>query len=67
MKQYGEVMLACDAFHQIHHKLVVVVGKVGILKDRRQLKLVGSYFVTRWMLWPNCPVGSSCSASCLAL
>ena len=45
VKQYGEVMLACDAFHQIHHKLVVVVGKVGILKDRRQLKLVGSYFV----------------------
>ena len=45
VKQYGEVMLAGNAFHQIHYKLVVVVGKVGILKDRCQFKLVGSYFV----------------------
>ena len=38
-------MFPCDTFHQIHDKLVVVVGKVAVFEDRGQLKLVGGYFV----------------------
>ena len=38
-------LFACDAFHQIHNQLVVVVGKIGVLEDGGQFKLVGGNFV----------------------
>ena len=45
VQEYIEVMFPCNTFHQIHDKLVVVVGKVAVFEDRGQLKLVGGYFV----------------------
>ena len=31
--------------HQVHHKLVLVVGEVGLTEDRSELELVGSHLV----------------------
>ena len=45
MQQHGKVVFACDAFHQIHNQLVVVVGKIGVLEDGGQLKLVGGNLI----------------------
>ena len=42
VKQYHKVVFACDALHQVHYQLVVVVGKVYIFKDRRQFELIVS-------------------------
>ena len=45
VEEYGEMMLACDALHQIHHQLVMVICQVAVFENGGQLKLVGSYFV----------------------
>ena len=45
MKQYHETVLARDLVHKVHHKLVLVVGKVGLTEDRSELELVGSHLV----------------------
>ena len=45
MKQHAEAMLAGDALHQRHQHHVMVYGKVGLLKDGSQFKLVGGNLV----------------------
>ena len=45
VEQDGKVMLAGNAFHQVHDQLVVVVGQVDVLEDRCQFELVGRHFV----------------------
>ena len=45
VKQYGKLMLGSDTLHQVHHQLVVVVGKVHVFENWCQLELVRSCFV----------------------
>ena len=45
VEKHGKIMLAGNAFHQVHDQLVVIVGQVDILKDGCQFELVGCHFV----------------------
>ncbi len=45
MKKHAETVMASHLLHQAHQEHVVVNGKVGLLEDRCQLKLVGCYLV----------------------
>ena len=45
VQENTESMMACHLLHQTHQEHVVVNGKVGLLEDRRQLKLVRCYLV----------------------
>ena len=45
VKQNHETVLARDLVHKVHHKLVLVVGKVGLTEDRGKLELIGRHLV----------------------
>ena len=45
VQQYAEAMMTCNLLHERHEQHVVVDGKVGLLEDRSQLKLVGRNLV----------------------
>ena len=45
MEKYAETVMASHLLHQTHQEHVVVNGKVGLLEDRCQLKLVWCYLV----------------------
>ena len=45
MQQHGKVMFTGNTLHQVHYQLIMIIGKVGILKDWSQFKLVGGNFV----------------------
>ena len=45
MEKYAETVMASYLLHQAHQEHVVVNGKVGLLEDRCQLKLVWCYLV----------------------
>ena len=45
MEKYAETVMASHLLHQAHQEHVVVNGKVGLLEDRCQLKLVWCYLV----------------------
>ena len=45
MEQDHKTVLSCQARHNVHYHLVMIVGEVGFLKDGSHLKLVGSNFV----------------------
>ena len=40
VKQNNKTVFLCNIVHKIHYQLVLVVRKVGLAKNRRQLKLV---------------------------
>ena len=45
VQQHPELVTAGDLVHHGHQQLVVVVGKIGLLVDRRQFELVGRHLV----------------------
>ena len=45
VKQDAKVVATGNLFQQLHQHQVVVIGQVGLLKDGRQLKLVGGHLV----------------------
>ena len=45
MEKYAETVMASHLLHQAHQEHVVVNGKVGLLEDRCQLKLVWCHLV----------------------
>ena len=45
MEKYAETVMASYLLHQAHQEHIVVNGKVGLLEDRCQLKLVWCYLV----------------------
>ena len=46
-----ETMLACHLLHQCHDEHVVVYGKVHLLKDGCQLKLIWCHLVVTCLAW----------------
>ena len=45
MQQHTEMVLGGNALHNCHYKLVLVIGKVRLSKNRRKLKLVWSHLI----------------------
>ena len=45
VEEHTEIVSACHLSYKRHKQHVVVVGKVGLLKYRSKLKLVGSHLI----------------------
>lgn len=42
VEEYGEMMLACDALHQIHHQLVMVICQVAVFENGANSNWLGA-------------------------